>query len=239
MSGRAEVIDRRGVLVGTLACGVAAACGVVGARQARAMGTSPSGVSSLPVPASRSMAFRLIRHGSAIGTHTLDFSIEGNTLTVRIAVDVVYMFGPIPLVRYTHRNIEVWQGGILASLDAQTNKNGNLLHMSGHRTPAGLQVEGTNAARYIAPEDAMPTTYWNARMLQAPMIGTQDGMLVHPRVTEKPIEPVRLASGAEAAARCYNLSGDLDLDLWYSPDRSWMSMRFGIADGSVITYERL
>jgi Family of unknown function (DUF6134) len=239
MSGRAEVIDRRALLVGTLACGAGGVCGVVGARNAAAMATPPSGLSSLPIPASRNVAFRLIRQGSALGTHTLDFSVEGDTLTVQIAVNVVYMFGPIPLVRYTHRNTEVWRGGILASLDGHTNKNGNLLHMSAHRTPAGLQVEGTNAAPYIAPEDALPTTYWNARMLQAPMIGTQDGMLVHPRVTEKPVEPVRLASGVQAEARCYSLTGDLDLDLWYAPDRTWMSMRFGIADGSVITYERL
>jgi hypothetical protein len=233
MSGRAEVIDRRTVLVGTLACGVA------GVRHAVAMGTPPSGVSSLPIPPSGNITFRLIRHGDAIGTHTLDFSVQDDTLTVRIAVDVVYMFGPIPLVRYTHRNTEVWRGARLASLDAQTNKNGNLLHMSAHRTPTGLHVEGSNTEPYIAPEDAMPTTYWNARMLQSPMIGTQDGMLVHPRVTANQIEPVRLASGAEAAARCYNLSGDLSLDLWYDANRSWMSMRFGIADGSVITYERV
>jgi hypothetical protein len=233
MSGRAEVIDRRTLLVGTLACGVA------GARRAVAMGSPPPGISSLPVPPSGNMTFRLIRHGDAIGTHTLDFAVQGDTLTVRIAVNVVYMFGPIPLVRYTHNNTEVWRDGRLSGLDAQTNKNGNMLHMSARRTAAGLHVEGSNTEPYIAPEDALPTTYWNARMLQSPMIGTQDGMLVHPRVTENRIEPVRLASGAEAAARCYNLSGDLSLDLWYAADRSWMSMRFSIADGSVITYARV
>jgi len=233
MSGRAEVIDRRGLLVGALACGVATA------HRAMAMGTPPSGLSSLPIPASGSLAFRLIRHGTPIGNHTLDFTVEGDTLTVRIAADVVYAIGPIPLVRYNHRNTEVWQGGTLASLDAQTNRNGRLLHMSAHRTPAGLQVEGSGTSPYIAPDDAMPTTYWNVRMLLGPMIGVQDGMLVHPKVTEKPLEPIRLASGAQAAARCYSLTGDLDLDLWYAPDGSWMSMRFAVADGSVITYERL
>jgi hypothetical protein len=233
MADRAEVIDRRGVLAGTLACGV------VAARGALAMATPPSGLASLPIPPSRSLAFKLIRHGTAIGNHTLDFSVEGDTLTVRIMAEVLYMFGPIPLVHYVHRNTEVWHGGKLFSLDAQTNRNGNMLHMSAHRTPAGLLVEGTNASPYIAPEDALPTTYWNARMLSAPMIGVQDGMLVRPRVTEKPIEPIRLASGAQTEARCYSLTGDLDLDLWYSADGSWMSMRFGIADGSVIMYERL
>jgi hypothetical protein len=233
MSGRAEVIDRRGLLVGTLACGVAAS------RRAMAMGTPPAGVSSLPIPPTGAIAFRLIRRGAPIGNHTLDFAVSADTLTVQIVADVVYRVGPIPLVRYTHRNTEVWQRGRLASLESQTNRNGTQLYVSAHRVAAGLQVQGSGTGPYIAPDDALPTTYWNFRMLLGPMIGTQDGILVHPRVTEQPIEPVRLASGAEAAAHRYSLSGDLDLDLWYAADASWMSMRFAVADGSVITYERL
>ena len=187
------VIGRRSLLVGTLGCGVG------GLRRAMAMGTPPPGISSLPIPPTGSLAFRLLRHGTPIGSHSLDFTVRGDTLTVRIAADVVYAIGPIPLVRYSHRNTEVWQGGRLASLDAQTNRNGTHLFMSAHRTPAGLRVEGSGASPYIAPDDAMPTTYWNIRMLLGPMIGVQDGMLVHPKVTEKPIEPIRLASGAEKA----------------------------------------
>jgi len=233
MSGRTWVIERRTLLVGAAACGLAQACPAVG------MGTAPSGVSSLPIPPSGALAFRLMRHGSAIGRHTLDFTVSGDTLAVRIAADALVSFGPIPLVRYTHRNTEVWQNGRLASLDAQTNRNGRELHMSAHRTSAGLQVEGSGTSPYIAPDEALPTTYWNFRMLLGPMIGIQDGILVHPRVTVKPIEPVRLASGAETAARCYSLTGDLNLDLWYDAAGSWMSMRFTVGDGSVITYERL
>jgi len=29
------------------------------------------------------------------------------------------------------------------------------------------------------------------------------------------------------------------LDLWYDAEERWMSMRFSVADGSVIRYERL
>jgi hypothetical protein len=180
-----------------------------------------------------------MRYGSAIGTHMLDFQLSDNTVTVTIAADVLFTLGPIPLVRYTHRATEVWRNGRLESLEAHTDRNGRDLHMSAQRIAAGLQVQGSGTAPYIAPEDALPTTYWNSRMLRVPMIGTQDGILVHPKVIEKPIEPVRLASGAEAAARCYSLTGDLDLDLWYTGDGNWMSMRFTVADGSVINYERL
>ena len=228
-----RAIERRALLCGTLASGVAQVC------PAMAMGSAPPGAASLPVPPSGSLGFRVMRYGSAIGTHTLNFQENGDTLTVEIAADVLFTLGPIPLVRYTHRNTEVWRNGRLASLEAHTDRNGRELYMSAQRIAAGLQVQGSGTGPYIAPEDALPTTYWNARMLRVPMIGTQDGILVHPKVTEKPTGPVRLASGAEASAHCYSLTGDLDLDLWYTGDGNWMSMRFTVADGSVINYERL
>jgi len=203
------------------------------------MGTVPPGLSSLPIPPSRALAFRLIRHGDVIGKHTLDFQITGDTLAVQIVVDVLYTLGPIPLVRYNHQTVEVWRNGRLDSLTAHTNRNGTELHMAAHRVAAGLQVEGSGTRLYIAPDDALPTTYWNAHMLFVPMIGTQDGILVHPKVTEKPIEPISLASGTQTPARCYSLTGDLVLDLWYDAEERWMSMRFSVADGSVIRYERL
>jgi hypothetical protein len=36
-------------------------------------------------------------------------------------------------------------------------------------TDAGLVVEGSGTRPYIAPENALPTTYWNPRMLLGPM----------------------------------------------------------------------
>lgn len=233
MSGRTWMIERRTLLVG------AAACGLVQPRTAAAMGSEHAGVSSLPVPPSGAMGFRMMRHGSQIGSHTLEFNVTGDTLTVQIAADALVKFGPIPLVRYTHRNTEIWQNGRLARLEAHTDRNGTQMHMSAHRTSAGLNVEGSGTSPYVAPYDALATTYWNFQMMRVPMIGVQNGTLARPRITEKPVEEVRLASGAEASARCYNLSGDIDLDIWYNSDDNWMCMRFTVGDGSVITYERL
>jgi hypothetical protein len=45
-----------------------------------------------------------MRHGAPIGTHVMTFHGDGDGLIVDIAVDVLVKFGPIPLVRYTHRN---------------------------------------------------------------------------------------------------------------------------------------
>jgi len=86
------VISRRALLV-TMASAAA--------RQADA---------ALPVPPGNTLAFRLIRHGDEIGHHTATFERDGDQLAVRIAVDALVTLVSIPLVRYTHRVVEVWSG---------------------------------------------------------------------------------------------------------------------------------
>lgn len=191
------------------------------------------------VPPGDALAFRLMRYGTQIGTHALAFQRVPDGLDVHIAVRVLVKLGPIPFVRYTHNTVESWRSDRLASLQAQTDRNGTELHMRAWRTPPGLEVEGSGAARYIAPPNALPTTYWNPRMLDGPMIGTQDGMLVRPTVSEVGVENIPLANGRTIPARHYTLRGALKLDLFYDMDDLWAGMTFTVLDGSTISYERL
>lgn len=193
----------------------------------------------LPVPAGNGLTFRLMRHGVRIGTHTVNFRGDGEALTVQIAVDVLVRFGPIPFVHYTHRNQETWLHDRLVGIESRTDRNGTKMYVRASWNGSGLAVEGSGTRPYIAPPNALATTHWNARMLHGPMIGTQDGMLIHPVVSLEPEERIRLATGADVDVRHYRLSGDLDLELWYDASNTWAGMRFTADDGSVITYERL
>ncbi len=206
---------------------------------AAALRARPAAAAPLPVPPGGTMTFRLIRHEDDIGTHTVKFDQQGGALTIRIDVEVLVKFGPIPLVRYSHHNIEVWRDNRLDRLSSTTDKNGTKLYVEAHRTEAGLSVVGSAATAYIAPDDALPTTYWNKRMLSVPMIGTQDGMLVHPTVRDLGADPVTLAAGGRIPATRYSLRGDLDLDLWYDGTGTWAGMEFSVADGSIVRYERV
>jgi hypothetical protein len=221
------MIGRRSLCLGVPGLSLA------GVALARAAAASP-----LPVPSSHELAFHLIRHDDNIGTHTIRFDQQGSTLTVHIDVEVLVKFGPIPLVRYSHHNVEVWHDNRLDQLDANTDKNGTKLSMWARRQENGLQVSGTAAPAYIAPEDALPTTYWIKRLLTSPMIGTQDGMLVRPVVRDLGSNPAPGSTGSIPATR-YSLRGDLALDLWYDQTQTWAGMEFSVADGSVIHYERL
>jgi hypothetical protein len=216
------VIGRRSVLAG-----VAAGCL---ARPACA---------ALPVPPSNALAFRLIRHGHEIGSHGLTFDRQGDALTVHIAVDALVTLLSIPIVRYSHRVVESWQGGQLVGLTSETNKNGDREWMQAQRTNDGLVVVGSKATKYIAPATAIGTTYWNRQMLNGPMISLEDGVLLRPKVAPDGLDTIRLASGQTIPADHYNLSGAFDVDVWYDQANTWAGLSFNVADGSNVHYERL
>jgi hypothetical protein len=200
----------------------------------------PRSVSAaLPVPPGDVLAFRLIRHGSEIGRHTLTFEPNGGTLTVHIAVDALVTLLSIPIVRYSHRVVEVWQDGTLASVTGETNKNGQHEWVKARRGSEGLMVFGSKTERYVAPAPAGTTSYWDKRVLSGPMISLEDGVLLRPKVVEKPVETIPLASGGTIPADHYNLSGAFRVDLWYDKSDTWASLGVPAADGSYVHYERL
>jgi hypothetical protein len=194
---------------------------------------------ALPVPPRNTLAFRLVRHGDEIGHHTDTFERDGDQLTVRITVDALVTLVSIPLVRYTHRVVEVWSGDTLLSLTGETDKNGQHEWVKAQRGPAGLEVTGSKTERYIAPEPAGATSYWNKRTLDGPMISLEDGVLLRPKVVVRPPETIALASGRSIAAEHYNLSGPFNVDLWYDRAGTWAGMEVPIKDGSIVHYERL
>lgn len=194
---------------------------------------------ALPVPPGGVLAFRLIRHGSEIGRHTLTFERQDETLTVRGAVDVLVTVFSIPVVRYSHRVVETWHGGLLVGLDGETHKNSDREWAKASRTGAGLEVIGSKTERYLAPEPAIGTTYWNRRMVDGPMISLEDGVLLRPQIALRRAETIRLASGDTIPADHYNFSGAFDIDVWYDESNTWAGLAFDVADGSNVHYERL
>ena len=137
---------------------------------------------ALPVPATNRLEFRILRKGSQIGTHFLRFSRDGEDLTVEVAADIVIGLGPIAFFRYRHRATERWRNDQVVSVDAETDDDGTRERMTARRDGMSLVVEGTKAPRYVAPPTAMPATHWNRRMLDGPLINTQNGLLMRPTV---------------------------------------------------------
>ena len=58
-----------------------------------------------------------------------------------------------------------------------------------------MEVTGSKTERYVAPEPAGSTSYWNKRVLDRPMISLEDGVLLRPKVEARPPDTIALASG--------------------------------------------
>lgn len=216
------MIDRRAVLIGLAA-----------------FATLPDGLkAALPIPASKRLEFDILRKGSKLGRHVLTFEPEGDALTVRVAMDLVFKIAGITLYRYSHQVVERWQGQQVMALDAQTNVNGTLLTVSARREGGGLMVQGTKVPRYAAPADALPATHWNQRELDGPWINPQDGRIMRPHVVVKGMETIPAANGASLRARHYAVTGDVQLDMFYDDHGAWAGLSFE-KGGTTVLYERL
>jgi hypothetical protein len=198
----------------------------------------PAAASLVP-SAAGTLAFRLIRHGSEIGRQTLSFERQGDALTVRVAADVLVEILSIPVARYTQRVVEIWRGDTLIRLAGETDKNGQQDWMNARRTNGGLVVLGSKTERYVAPDPAGTTTYWNERMLDAPLISVEGGALLHPKLAVSRSETVPVGHGGKIPADRYSLSGPFNIDLWYDQAQTLAGVAFEVVDGSTVRYERL
>ena len=209
------MLDRRSLLAGALALpsvGSAAGAG------AQAFGQE----------------FVVARNGSPIGRHRLRFTPDGDRLAVDIDIELAVKLAFVTAYSYRHANRELWEGDRLVSFSSRTDDNGTAHQVSARRSGGSILVEG-DQGRVEAPGEAMPTTYWHRRALQAPVwIDSQNGRLLNCRVAATGPATVAVA-GRSVAADGFAVTGDLTIDLWYAGEH-WVKLGFVGPDGSTIDY---
>lgn len=196
------------------------------------VGADAAAPASSPEPA---LSFRVERGGTPIGTHTINFTQDGGDLHVAIDINLAVSFGPITVLRYAHTNRETWRDGKLVAIETETNDDGRLFSVSARMTDQGLEVTSSENGTFIAPENIIPTSYWNpATVEQTRLLDTQRGRIINVRVNETATREA-LVDGARVPVREYEMTGDLKLKLWYSPQMEWLNVIFR-ARGSNVDY---
>ena len=214
------VLNRR-VFLG----GVAAGTGLALAGPAAAIGVPHSDF--------RQMAFDIRRDGATIGRHEVGFRQSGDRLEVDVSIEISISLAFIPVFSYSHRNHEIWQDSRLVALDSETDDDGERYAVTARSQPSGLRVIGAEGD-FVAPAGIIPTSYWNPLTTkQQRLLDSQHGRLL--AVNPIFVEAETLAGGL--LARRYRLSGDLDLDLWYSGEGEWVKIAFE-ARGAEVSYAR-
>jgi hypothetical protein len=179
--------------------------------------------------------FAVLRGGTPIGFHRLDFRDVGDETHVEVDVELQVKLGFVTLFRYEHRNREVWRNGLLQRIDSQTNDDGTKYQVKGELRPEGLIVK-TLAGEHVFGEKPMSATYWHPDTIkQSALLDTQRGGLLKVDVAVGEVEDVELGNGTRVKARRYELKGDLNITLWYTAEGQWVALKFA-ARGSDIQY---
>ncbi|MFY7960166.1 MAG: DUF6134 family protein [Elsteraceae bacterium] len=191
---------------------------------------------SAQIPRGKVLEFEAFRNGSSIGTHRLSFWTEGSAVKVDVSIRLKVALAFVTLYRYEHDSQESWEGGRLVGLATRTNDDGKATEVRAKAEGDELKIEGSGG-QFSLPLGTFPTSYWKREITaQSLVLDTQDGV----RTKVEGAAPVRETYpvlGKAVPADRYSLSGELPLDLWYTPKGEWIGLRF-TSKGSEITYAR-
>jgi hypothetical protein len=195
----------------------------------------PALAASLPVPASGRIAFKVFRNGSAVGTHELVFTQDGDDLSVLTNFAFVVTIADIPMYRYSLVATEKWSGGVFRSVESKVNNNGTRLEVRAHQTAAGydvVDINHNNPARsypeYTAPPNTLPLTYWNKSMLNGTVLNIDTAHSYPPIVSTPGWSRLRTANGGALVAQRFDVTGKLRLSVWYDEMEQWSGLQFNL-----------
>ena len=182
------------------------------------------------VPADGRLEFAAFRNGSEIGRGVYRFSGDAAHREVEIAVDIQVKIAFITVYRFTHRASEVWDGGRLVRMEAQTDDNGTARSVRVVRAGDRLAIVADGHASTALP-DAVPLSFWHRGIATASeVIDPVDGAVFSLTVRRDP--------GPEEG---YEISNDAGLRRHLSYDAQGVLAGFRIRayDGSEVEYRRV
>jgi hypothetical protein len=180
-------------------------------------------------------AFNVFLDKKPIGEHTFTLNEARDTLTSKAKFDVKLLF--INAYNYLHSNNETWQGDCLASIDANTDDNGEKSVVTGKLEGQSF-VLNTPKGKQTLPACIMTFAYWNPKMLsQSKLLNPQTGDYLDVKITQVGKEQIEVRGKSEDAEHYNVIAKKMNIDLWYSPDKAWLALRSTTPEGRIINYK--
>jgi hypothetical protein len=195
----------------------------------RALVAGMLGLPSLALAAPGGIGFRVIRGGSAVGTHVVRFRDEGPVLVAESEVRITVRLAGFTVFRYAHDTQERWQGARLLALTSRLDRNGTPGFCEVRAEGNALLLRGT-AGEARLPGTAAPLTWWRAESLTAgvPLFDPRRGEAVAPE----------LQRSAVAGGTRVKLIGGEGAEVLYDAAGTWIGFATTGEDGSAVRYER-
>ncbi|WPB87120.1 DUF6134 family protein [Sediminicoccus rosea] len=171
--------------------------------------------------------WRVMRNGTAIGTHNISFTERGgeritvseNLVTPRVMGVVVF--------RYEHRLTEVSRGGRFVSVRSSLNRNGAITEVEAQAGAQGVTLRGPEGALNL-PAQAVPLAWWEPQRFggSVPLFGTTTG---------KPLD-LRWTREALGQGVRWRTAGEIEAVLEFDASGRWTAYQVKGDDGSTVIY---
>ncbi|HWA46416.1 MAG TPA: DUF6134 family protein [Hypericibacter adhaerens] len=191
-------------------------------------------------PPAGTITYDVWRQGSQIGTHSVEFTRDGDKLTVRtrIRIEVKLLF--VTVYRFEHDAEEDWIDGKLMRFAAQTDDNGTdrdvLLERDGDKLK-GRYKAPDHTEQALLPGDLIVCSLWNpATPDQTTMIEPTKGRPKAVTVVDRGLEKIQVGTRT-VEARHYSITGDLRREVWYGPDGEVAQVQYPNKDGTVLIFK--
>ena len=193
------------------------------------MGTAAAAIPRLALSArayaagSRDLRFRVLRHGSPIGEHTVIFRTDGDRLTVETRVKIVVKVLFFTAFRFTHEADEVWQSDRLVSVKSTTDDNGSLRHVSGTAVADGFRIVGDDGPFLASAHLLTSNSLWDRRIVhESRLIDVQHGGEIGLVTKQLGDEQVDTSRGPVRASRHQVITPYWAGSLFHDRDGRWV-----------------
>jgi hypothetical protein len=198
--------------------------------QRRAALLLPAALAARPAAAQGdAIAFRILRKGEAVGTHTVRFARRGDERIATSELVIAPRILGIVVYRYEHRYEEVTQAGHFRRVASRLNRNGRIVEVRGEAVPGAVLLDGTEGPQRL-PAEAAPLSWWEMRRMggAVPLFGTTTGRAL--------ALAWQLRRGADGRAE-FACSGDVNATVSFDAAGRWIGFSARGEDGTDIAYE--
>lgn len=183
-----------------------------------------------------SIEFDVFREGEKVGSHTVQFTRNGQDLLVEssmgIAINVLF----ITVFRYEYRAVGRWQNRQLQNLVSRVDDNGKKYAIAAAREGNIINLTRADDTSIAVAAPVIPTNHWNPAVLnETRVLNTLTGRINEVKIISRGLEQVNTERGPVQAMR-YAYTGALQNEVWYDSAGRWVKLRFQGRDGSTIEY---
>ena len=187
---------------------------------------------------SREWHFEVFLDDKPIGFHSFRLNDSGDTRELRGEARFSVKLLGFTLYDYAHRNHELWRHDCLQGIDASTDDNGEDFHVRGVIEDEQLVLENSTG-NSILTGCVMTFAYWNPEILsQQRLLNAQTGEYLDISVQQLGEKSLQLQGRAVPALHYRIITGESDIELWYSTDRDWLALSTATSGGE-LRYRRL